>query len=125
LFGGREAEEELLGRLTIGSGHDLERATDIARALVQSYGLQPNGALEVRAFGRDEQVSERTREIIDAEIRALLDRERTRARTIIQEHRDELVALRDLLIAQKVIDAKGLRKHVPDAKHPPEAPTED
>jgi cell division protease FtsH len=122
LFGGREAEEELLGRLTIGSGHDLERATDIARALVQSYGLQPSGTLEVRAFGREEQVSERTREIIDGEIRALLDRERTRARTLIREHRAELVALRDLLIVQKVIDAKGLRAQVPDAKHPPEAP---
>ena len=125
LFGGREAEEELLGRLTIGSGHDLERATDIASALVQSYGLQPNGMLEVRAFSREEQVSERTRENIDAEIRALLDRERTRARTLIREHRDELIALRDLLIAQKVIDSKTLRAHVPDAKHPPEAPKVD
>jgi cell division protease FtsH len=125
LFGGREAEEELLGRLTIGSGHDLERATDIASALVQSYGLQPNGMLEVRAFSREEQVSERTRENIDAEIRALLDRERTRARTLIREHRDELIALRDLLIAQKVIDSKALRAHVPDAKHPPEAPKDD
>jgi cell division protease FtsH len=125
LFGGREAEQELLGRLTIGSGHDIERATDIARALIQSYGLQTSGSLEVRAFEPNEHVSERTREIIDGEIRALLDRERTRARTLICEHKDELVALRDLLIAQKVIDAKALRRHVPDAKHPPEAPAED
>lgn len=125
LFGGREAEEELLGRLTIGSGHDIERATEIARALVQTYGLQASGSLEVRTFERDEQVSERTREIIDAEIRALLDRERTRARTLIREHRDELVALRDLLIEQKVIDAVGLRRNVPDAKHPPEPPAVD
>lgn len=125
LFGGREAEEELLGRLTIGSGHDLERATDIARALVQNYGLQLNGTLEVRVFDPNEHVSERTREIIDAEIRALLERERTRARTLIREHRDELIALRDLLLKHKVIDAKTLRAHVPDAKHPPQAPEED
>ena len=70
-------------------------------------------------------MSERTREIIDGEIRSLLDRERTRARTLIREHRDELVALRDLLLVQKVIDAKGLRAHVPNAKHPPEAPAVD
>ena len=124
LFGGREAEDELLGRLTIGSGHDLERATDIARALIQTYGLQPSGSLEVRVFERDEPVSERTREIIDGELRALLERERARARAIIREHRDELLALRDLLLKQKVIDAKALRTHVPDAKHPPEAPKE-
>jgi cell division protease FtsH len=122
LFGGREAEDELLGRLTIGSGHDIERATDIARALIQTYGLQASGSLEVRVFERDEQVSERTREIIDGEIRALLERERARARTILREHRDELLALRDLLLKQKVIDAKTLRAQVPDAKHPPEAP---
>ncbi len=125
LFGGREAEDELLGRLTIGSGHDIERATGIARALVQTYGLQPSGSLEVRVFERDEPVSERTREIIDGELRALLDRERARARTIIREHRDELIALRDLLLKQKIIDAKGLREHVPDAEHPPEAPAVD
>jgi cell division protease FtsH len=122
LFGGREAEVELLGRLTIGSGHDIERATDIAHSLIQSYGLQASGSLEVRAFARDEPLSERTREIIDGEIRALLDRERTRARQLIRDHRDELVALRDLLLDQKVIDAKTLSKKVPDAKHPPEAP---
>jgi len=125
LFGGREAEQELLGGLTIGSGHDIERATEIARALVQTYGLQPSGSLEVRTFERDEPISERTREIIDGEIRALLDRERTRARTLIREHRDELIALRDLLIENKVIDAAGLRRHVPDAKHPPEPPAVD
>ncbi|PRP90700.1 ATP-dependent zinc metalloprotease FtsH [Enhygromyxa salina] len=125
LFGGREAEEELLGRLTIGSGHDIERATSIAHALIQSYGLQPSGALEVRTFERDEPLSERTREIIDSEIRALLDRERERARQIIREHRDELSALRDLLLEKKVIDAKTLTKKVPDAVHPPEAPTVD
>ena len=113
LFGGREAEEALLGSLTIGSGHDLERATDIASALVRNFGLQPSGALEVRSFGANEVVSDKTREIIDAEVRALLERERARARQIIEDHRDELLALRTLLLEKKVIDAKTLEKTTP------------
>jgi cell division protease FtsH len=119
LFGGREAEAELLGRLTIGSGHDLERATAIAHALIESYGLQLTETLEVRSFARNLPMSERTLDIIDTDIRALLERERNRARMIIREHRAELVALRDLLLKQKVIDAKALSHAVPDAKQPP------
>lgn len=122
LFGGREAEDELLGRLTIGSGHDLERATDIARSLVTQYGNNPSGGLEIRNFDAKEPLSERTRESLDASIRALLERERVRAREIIHEHRDELVALRDLLLEKKVIDAAAMRALVPDAKHSPSAP---
>ncbi|KIG12653.1 Cell division protein FtsH [Enhygromyxa salina] len=134
LFGGREAELELLDQLTIGSAHDLERATVLAKALIETFGmrLDPDAghdardaqvALEVRDFGGGHQeLSERTLESLDASIRSLLDRERTRARQIIREHRDELVALRDLLLEKKVIDAKTLSEQVPDAKHPPETP---
>lgn len=130
LFGGREAEEELLEHLTIGSSHDLERATVLARNLVENFGHRLHGQnsehnaldrLEVRDFGGEQpNLSERTREALDASIRALLEREQARARRIICEHRDELVALRDLLLKQKVIDAKTLKAKVPDAVHPPE-----
>lgn len=131
LFGGREAEQELLDQLTIGSAHDLERATVLAKALIETFGmrldsragLHTEGELEVRDFGSGhEQLSERTLESLDASIRTLLDRERSRARQIIRDHRDELVALRDILLDKKVIDAKTLSEQVPDAKHPPEVP---
>lgn len=110
LFGGREAELALLGQLTIGSGHDLERATDIAQSLVQSFGLQESGSLEVRRFGAKEPLADKTRERVDDEVRALLERERARARGIIDEHRGELEALRDLLLEKKVIDARALKR---------------
>ncbi|PRQ06824.1 AAA family ATPase [Enhygromyxa salina] len=131
LFGGREAEHELLDQLTIGSAHDVERATVLAKALIETFGMRLDGGagvdapgwLEIRDFGGGhDQLSERTRESLDASIRSLLDRERSRARQIIREHRDELVALRDLLLEKKVIDAKTLSEQVPDAKHPPETP---
>jgi cell division protease FtsH len=121
LFGGREAEDEVLGRLTIGSAHDVERATAIARNLVERFGMNPSGELEVRDFSELDKLSERTRESLDASVRSLLERERVRARTILHEHRGELLALRDLLLKQKVIDATTMRSLVPDAPHPPQA----
>ena len=125
LFGGREAEDELLGRLTIGSAHDVERATAIARNLVERFGMNPSGALEIRDFSDDERLSERTRESLDANIRELLERERARARSILHEHRAELLALRDLLLEKKVIDARTMRELVPGAPHLPAAPASE
>ena len=115
LFGGREAEEELLDHLTIGSAHDLERATAIAKALISTFGHRPpEGAaalerLEIRNFEDPAQLSEGRREALDEAVRELLERERARARKIIRDHRDELLALRDLLLDKKVIDAKALK----------------
>lgn len=120
LFGGREAEEEVLGRLTIGSAHDVERATAIARNLVERFGMNPSGELEIADFGDRQHLSERTREHLDSSVRNLLERERARARSILREHRGELLALRDQLLKQKVIDTKGMRSIVPNV--PSKAP---
>ncbi len=130
LFGGREAEDALLDQLTIGSSHDLERATELAKALIENFGMRlvtpdsggsggsggSGDSLEIRDFSANAELSDHTREQLDANIRALLERERARARAIIRDHRDELLALRDLLLEQKVIDAKSMRSLVPGAR---------
>ena len=53
LFGGREAEDHLLNDLSIGSGHDLEQATNIARALVEQFGMGSEDA-GVRLYTSDD-----------------------------------------------------------------------
>ncbi|EDM73839.1 ATP-dependent metalloprotease, FtsH family protein [Plesiocystis pacifica SIR-1] len=116
LFGGREAEEELLGTLTIGASHDLERATAMARGLVERYGMSVTGELEIRSFSNDERLAEATKTQLDADVKALLERERARARKIIQDNRGALEVLRDLLLEKKVIDAKTMSAVVPTAK---------
>lgn len=112
LFGGREAEEMLLEDLSIGSAGDLDRATSIARALVEQYGM---GGNEVGAFryrherrGEAEALSEASRSAIERNIKQILDTERTRARTILAENQAVVVALRDLLIERKALDREGL-----------------
>ncbi len=113
LFGGREAEALLLDDLSIGSSDDLDRATAIARALVEQYGM---GGDDVGAFryrrdrpGQNEpEISEATREAIERNVRSILEQQRQRAHEILRENRLVVVELRDLLLERKSIDREAL-----------------
>ena len=114
LFGGREAEALLLDEMSIGAASDLHHATAIARALVERYG---EAGAEV-GIGRwvhdhDAPLSEASRARIDGEVRALLEVERRRAKTLIATQRQVLVALRDLLLERKILDRASFAHLVP------------
>jgi cell division protease FtsH len=113
LMGGREAEQLLFGDLSIGSQGDLRRATDIARAIVEDFGM--GGELvglgqcstEWReSHGRHLSVGQL--DAIDRRVREILEEARQRAAALLTEHRTLVEALRDLLLEKKVIDAKAL-----------------
>lgn len=109
LFGGREAEALLESDLSLGSEVDLAHATELARAMVERFGLGDDGVGVVRLVDGDARGdstrSETTRESVDRAVRTLLDAERARAAAILAERRDELEALRGLLLEHKVLDA--------------------
>lgn len=111
LFGGREAEGLLLDDLSIGSSQDLERATAIARSLVEQFGMGGEGPGVQRFAAGDEPraLSDRTLAAIEAAVGELLEAERARARGLLKAHRGELVALRDLLLVEKVVDRAALK----------------
>ena len=110
LFGGREAENLLLSDLSIGSSRDLERATDIARALVCEYGLGEGevGVQRVGDRGQRGELADATQASVDSAIHSILDAGRKRAHQILSDHTDEVAALRDLLLERKVLDAEAL-----------------
>ncbi len=105
LMGGREAESLLLDDVSIGSASDLEYATSIARALVEEYG-DGGEEMGIGRWAHHERVptSELSRSRSDSAVRAILERERARARGLLEQHRPLLVALRDLLLEKKVLD---------------------
>jgi len=110
LFGGREAEDLFLDDLSIGSTYDIERATQIAKAVVKEFGLGPE-RLGVRNFltnQNDAPFSENTRQELDRCIEEILSEQRQRAKHIITTHKEELRALCDLLLERKVLDRSGL-----------------
>ncbi len=111
LFGGREAELLLCDDLSAGSAHDLDRATRIARSLVEELGMGGD-ALGRRSFSaghgpHQAPVADATRQLIDAEVRTILERERLRARGILEAERASLEALRDLVLEKKVIEREA------------------
>ena len=112
LMGGREAELLLCDDLSIGSAGDLEQATHTARALVEQFGMGGAsvgvGQFIVSNRSDERPLSEQQTQLIDQQVKVLLEEARLRAETILAEQKDVLISLRDLLLNEKVIDAKTL-----------------
>ena len=84
LFGGRIAEDLFVGRISTGASNDFERATQIAREMVTRYGMSEKMGVMVyaenegevflgRSVTRSQNISEKTQQDVDAEIRRILD----------------------------------------------------
>ena len=117
LFGGRLAEEIIFGveKVTTGASNDIERATEIARNMVTKWGLSEKlGPLayseeegEVflgRSVTQTKSVSDDTAQLIDEEVRSIIDRNYQRAESILKENMDKLHAMADALIKWETID---------------------
>lgn len=118
LYGGRIAEQLIYGddSVTTGASNDIERATDIARKMVTQWGLSEKmGPLLYaedddqvflgRSVAQNKQMSDDTMRLIDAEIRDLIDRNYSRAKTILEENTDILHAMKDALMKYETLDA--------------------
>src|SRR5260221_4765823 len=114
-MGGRIAEELAFGDSTSGASGDIKQATHIARKMVTEWGMSEKiGMVNVSEheehmfLGRDlfkgREVSEQTARDIDEEVRAIIDHAYSRAKSIIIEHRDKLIALAEALLEYETID---------------------
>jgi cell division protease FtsH len=117
LFGGRIAEEMILGKdgVTTGASNDIERATSIARNMVTKWGLSEKlGPLSYseeegevflgRSVTQTKHVSDDTAHEIDDEVRQIIDVNYERAETILKEKISILHAMTKALIKYETID---------------------
>jgi cell division protease FtsH len=122
LMGGRIAEESFLGSITTGASNDIERATELARAMVCEYGMSEMGPL---TFGKKEEqiflgreiaqhrdFSEETAIRIDEQVKKIVTAQYQRARNIIEENRDVMVKLSECLLERETLDAVEIRRIV-------------
>src|SRR5207253_9064210 len=122
LMGGRIAEESFLGGITTGASNDIERATELARAMVCEYGMSEMGPL---TFGKKEEESFLGREIaqhrdfseetairIDQLVKKIITAQYQRARNIIEENRDVMVRLAECLLERETLDGIEIRRIV-------------
>ncbi|WP_040536382.1 ATP-dependent zinc metalloprotease FtsH [Legionella drancourtii] len=120
LFGGRIAEELIFGAesVTTGASNDIMRSTEIARKMVTTWGLSPLGPLtfgeeeeEVflgRSMNKHKEMSDRTAQQIDDEVRAIIDRNYQRAKEILLANMDNLHLMAQSLIKYETIDAQQI-----------------
>lgn len=115
LFGGRIAEQLFIGRISTGASNDFERATQLARDMVTRYGMSAKmgpvvyGENESEVFlGRSvtqsQNISEKTMQEVDAEVRRILDEQYEIAYKILDENRDKMHTMAKALIEWETID---------------------
>ena len=113
---GRAAEEIFLGRISTGAANDLERITQLAYAMVVYYGMSdklPNvnySKIQGDAYGISKPYSNKTSELIDEEVNAIIAQQYQRAKDLLQENAEGHKALSDLLLEAEVIYTEDVER---------------
>jgi len=120
MLGGRAAEEIVYGTKTTGAQNDIEQATELARNMVTRWGMSEQlGMVQLAprenpylgtTYGYDgvRPFSEQTAETIDAEVRRIIGECHDEARRLLTEHRRELDALAQALLARETLDEEAI-----------------
>jgi cell division protease FtsH len=121
LLGGRAAEEIVFEDISTGAHNDLARATDIARSMVKEYGMSPkvgqvyfarekrNQFLNIPMEGAVE-YSEATAELIDNEVRQIINDQYAKTRQILEEKKDILHKGARLLLEKEKIEGQEIQE---------------
>ncbi len=137
-LGGRSAEELVFGDVTTGATNDLERVTEVARAMVTRYGMSDK--LGPMTFGQKEELvflgkeigeqrdySEAVAQEIDEEVRRIVYEAHERAKDVLTRHREQLDRIAQRLIEVETLDTdefvalfEGVFEKEPEA---PESPS--
>ena len=114
LVAGRVAEQQLLGITSTGALNDLERTSKMAYSMVAYYGMSPKVG-NVSFFDAQGQrdmftkpFSERTAELIDEEVRRLVDEAVAMAREIVEKERENIERIADILIQKETIFSEDI-----------------
>jgi len=123
LMGGRTAEAMIFGDITSGASADLREATRIARHMICDWGMSED--LGPQTFGenqelmflgrditRNQDYSEETARKIDSEVNAMLRQCYERAQGLLQDHRDKLEMIAELLLERETLDGRDVEEMV-------------
>lgn len=112
---GKIAEELFMGEMTTGAASDIRHVTEVAKAMVQRYGMSEKlgfvtyGNLEEVShlgyqYGGERDYSDKTAEMIDNEVKSLVDQAQEGARRILGGNKELVHKLADLLLKQEHVD---------------------
>jgi len=120
LLGGRVAEKLTLNDISTGASNDIERATEIARAMVTKYGMSDrlgpvnySSADEVflgKDFSTRRNYSEEMAKEIDEEVRTIIEKAFAKAEQLLSENIDKLHLVANVLLEIETLDADQFEK---------------
>jgi len=116
-LGGRLAEEIFCNDISSGASSDIAQATELARRMVQDWGMSPKlGLVRYGDDGRgpfdlgNKEYSDQTAQLIDQEIRSLIDEAYRQTRQLLEENRNALGRLAEALIKYETLAAEDVRR---------------
>lgn len=122
LLAGRVAEQLFLHKITTGAASDFEKATEIARKMVCQWGMSDLGPLtfgerdDLIFLGRElaahKNFSEKTAELIDEEVKRIINRNYARAEELLRKNRRKLIRLAQALLDKEVLDSEEIARIV-------------
>ncbi len=137
MLGGRAADMIVFGEHTTGAANDIEAATNLARRMVCEWGMSDKlGPLALghkdemvflgKELGTQRNYSEETAEVIDAEVKVLVEGGLKRALSVLEANRDKLELLARTLLEREQIDGEAMGKVMRGEALPPiELPKKD
>ncbi|MBQ9989846.1 MAG: ATP-dependent zinc metalloprotease FtsH [Lachnospiraceae bacterium] len=128
IFGGRAAEELVFDTVTTGAANDIEKATDIAKAMVTQYGMSKRFGLMGLATVQSRYLdgtatlncSDVTAAAVDEEVRKLLEESYNKAKELLGANRDVMDKLAEFLIEKETITGKEFMRIFREIKGIPE-----
>lgn len=114
ILGGRAAEDLLLNRITTGASDDFEKVTQMAYGMVQVYGMTDSvGIISFNPNRMSENAfkpfSEQTAQLIDAEVKRIIESQYSRVKSLLNDHREKVEALSHSLFAKETIGYPDLK----------------
>lgn len=127
LLGGRAAEQIIFGEITTGAANDIQRATDIVRSMITSYGMSQrfkNVTLgkSGKGYGSGEpelvrEYAETTQQYIDEEMAKIMDERYNKVVNLLSSHKDLLEYIARLLLEKETVEGKEFDEIVKAAQH--------
>ena len=116
-LGGRASEEQMFNKVSTGALNDLERVTKQAYAMVSYFGMSDKvgnisfyDSTGQSEYAFNKPYSEKTSEVIDQEVKDIVEVQYLRAKDILNEHKDGLIELAELLLEKEVIFSEDLER---------------
>lgn len=116
MMGGRAAEDLIFGEITTGASNDIEKATQVARAMVMRFGMSELGPVtleqEARSPFESSELSDEMSAKVDEQVKKILDAGYKSAAKIVTTLRKKLDLLAEELLKQETLDADDFTKIV-------------